>query len=400
MRILLAAALLFNAAPAYASPYRVERVAMLMRHGVRPPTKAPSMPAGIAAAPWPGWSTAPGELTRHGADAVRLLGAADRRFFARDHLLPAQGCPAAAVTVLSDSDQRTIATGDAWAQGFAPGCRIDHVHRLQDESDPLFAPIESGLVGFDPAAADAAVAGALPSGGIAALEAKVRPALQRLDDILCNMPVASGCGVGGAASGIRSAGPTGRPKLTGALDRGSTAAQILLLEYAEGKPASEVGWGRATAGDIARLGVLHATEFAVLARPLYIATRNLAPIALRLRAALAPTTNTKLTVIVGHDTNIANFGGLLDVHWQIPGFAADDPVPGGALIATVLRTPGGARFVQLTYRAQPLDAIRHLRPGMTTTVLHIPGCDPQGDGLCPAPDFDRLLAASATLVKR
>lgn len=390
------AALLAAAVPAHAETYTVERVAMLMRHGVRPPTKEPAMPAGTAAAPWPRWAVPPGELTAHGAAAVRLLGAADRRALRRAGLLDGRGCPAdGTIAILSDSDQRTIATGDAWAEGFAPGCRIDNRHRPQDEPDPIFSPIASGLVEYDPRAADAAVAAALPIGGIASLDARERPFLARLDTILCGAIVA-GCGVGGTSSGIRPASPTDRPKLTGALDRGSTAAQILLLEYAEGRPAVDVGWGRARADDIERLGELHAIEFAVLARPRYVAARNLAPIARLLRLALS-LASPKVTVIVGHDTNVANLGGLLDVHWQAPGFAADDPAPGGAIVATVLRSSRGERFVRLTYRAQSLETIRLLRARTSSETLPVPGCGSLAAGLCPLDEFLALLDTSASL---
>ncbi len=43
-------------AAAPASELRTERVVMLMRHGVRPPTKAKVTPAGMNDRPWPKWS--------------------------------------------------------------------------------------------------------------------------------------------------------------------------------------------------------------------------------------------------------------------------------------------------------------------------------------------------------
>jgi 4-phytase/acid phosphatase len=390
------------AMPAVAAPLAVERVAILMRHGVRPPTKDPSMPAGVAAEAWPTWDTKPGYLTSRGAKAVETLGRADRTVFAVDKLLPATGCPAAsAIALVSDSDQRTIATGDAWAAGFAPGCPVDNAHKPQDEPDPVFGAIEQRVVPYDSEAANAAVVAALPAGGIVAVEAKERTNLARLDAILCGTAT-SACGLAARHSGIALAKPDERPKLTGALDRGSTAAQILLLEYADGKPLPEVGWGRATPADVTALGSLHATEFAVLARPKYLAARNVAPIAQILRRALVPPTSgsSKVTVIVGHDTNIANLGGLLDMHWQVPGFAADDPAPGGAIVLSLLRDARGERFVRAVYRAQPLAAIRALTPETTSIMLDIPACGKRADHLCPAARFDRLIGEAADLVRR
>ena len=91
---------------------KLERVVMLMRHGIRPPTKATVTPPGIAAEPWPSWDAPYGHLTAHGAQAIRLLGQFDRESLAARGLLPRTGCPRA-VAVWSDTDQRTIATGRA-----------------------------------------------------------------------------------------------------------------------------------------------------------------------------------------------------------------------------------------------------------------------------------------------
>lgn len=397
-RALAAAALLLASAPAFAQALQVERVAILMRHGVRPPTKDPAMPAGSAREAWPKWGVPPGHLTERGAQAVTLAGRADRA--ALGSLVPTGTCPAVgAISLYSDSDQRTIATGDAWAAGFAPGCTIPNAHRPERETDPAFNAIEAGIVDYDPAAADAAVRAALPPGGVAAVEASERAHLDRLDAILCGHPDDT-CSITRRPSGIAPTAPHERPKLTGALDRGSTAAQILLLEYADGKPLAEVGWGRATAADIAAVGSLHATEFALLARPRYIAERNIAPLAACLRDGLKPSaTGPRVTMIVGHDTDIANLGGLLGLHWQIPGFATDDPAPGGAIVLSLLRDGKGERFVRADYRAQPLEAIRALTPEVTTVPLAIEGCGKRTDRLCPARTFDRLIGAAADRVK-
>ena len=63
---------------------------MLMRHGVRPPTKPQVTPEGTHPQPWPSWDAGYGELTGHGYDAIRLLGQWDRRNWVARGLLPAE----------------------------------------------------------------------------------------------------------------------------------------------------------------------------------------------------------------------------------------------------------------------------------------------------------------------
>jgi len=370
--------------PARAEPaLRLERAVLLMRHGVRPPTKDPAMPAGIAADPWPTWSVAPGYLTQHGADAVKALGAADRARFAS--LLGVRGCPATgAVRARSDSDQRTIATGTAWLMGIAPDCRVPNDHLPQDEPDRLFMNAGENGEPYDPARADGAVAAMLGTGGIAGAERAERATLARLDQVLCGS-ASTACGVASQPSGISPGKPDARPKLTGALDRGSTAAQILLLEYADGKPMDQVGWGRAGAADIALFSRLHAAEFAILARPLYLATTNAAPIARDILTRLKGPA--RVVALVGHDTNVASLGGMLGLHWQVPGYADDDPPPGGAILFEQLRDARGRRFIRTSFRAQDLEGLRRGDGVPAYQTMAVQGCT----ALCPLESFIRIV---------
>lgn len=364
----------------------LDRVVVVMRHGIRPPTKLQPMPAGTATDDWPTWPVAPGWLTPHGAQAVTAIAASDRDLFRATHLVPTRGCPVR-LALLADSDQRTIATAEAYARGLAPGCTITVEHLAQDVADPLFSQIDGGHAPLDPAQATAAVSAAIGPGGIARLEARMKPLLARLDGVLCGRTVPSPtCGVTRVPTAITPATVRSRPKLTGALDRASTAAQVLLLEYADGKPLRDVGWGRATAADITAFGAFHALEFAVLARPRYLAARNMAGLSLRIERWLgdaAPDAPT-IAMIAGHDTNIANLAGLLGLHWQVPGIAKDDPVPGGAILLERLTDAAGHHYVRAVYRAQSLE---ELRAGTARTpyrkILPIAGCQARGViGLC------------------
>lgn len=388
MGLVLAAMALMAAAPT--PPLKLDRAVLLMRHGLRPPTKAPPMPAGTAADPWPGWSVPPGHLTPHGAKAIAALARADRRAWRAAGLLGGRGC--ATVRLVADSDQRTIATAQAYATALQPGCPAAPEHRPEGEEDPIFTPYRPGGVTLDPAVAERAVLGAAGPGGIAALERRLRAPLARLDAILCHGAPAP-CGVQGEARGLRVAA-NARPKLSGALDRASTAAQILLLEYGDGKPAAEIGWGRARRADITRLGIFHALEFALLARPRPLAARNLAALGPLIRDALTAREGPAVTMISGHDTNVASLAGLLGVHWRIPGFAADDPSPGGAIMLERLRDRAGRAYVRAVYRSQTLRGLRAASPHALRQPLPLPGCRALGvPGLCPLRRFEALMTA-------
>ncbi|MCB0933170.1 MAG: hypothetical protein KDB71_14895 [Mycobacterium sp.] len=382
------------AAPGLADDWTVDRVVMLMRHGVRSPDVQPPLPPEVEPAAWPEWDVPAGWLTAHGADAIRLVAAADARRFAAQGVLSDTGCPApGAVALVADSLQRTIVTGDSYLSALAPTCPIVAEHAQQGIPDPLFSSYRDA--GITAAAARQAVDDALGPAGIPGLAQQARPGLDVVDRILCGTAERGGtaeprCGLTYVPTRIDIAPSGGKmPRATGALGYGATAAQVFMLEYADGKPMSEVGWGRATPDDLRTAGMLHAIEFSVVARPRPLAVANAGQIVARMVNALAG--GPPLTVLVGHDTEIANVGGLLDVHWSVPGFAADDPAPGGALVFEVLRNRNDAKMIRSFYRAQTLDQIRTLSAEDPTWVrLTPPGC---GDNpLCPLDTFTNLLS--------
>jgi 4-phytase/acid phosphatase len=147
---------------------------------------------------------------------------------------------------------------------------------------------------------------------------------------------------------------------------------------------AEVGWGRASGADIAALSTFHAEEFRLLARPRDIALPNLAGLLPALREGLR---RRGVTLVSGHDTNVANLAGALGLHWHVSGFAADDPAPGGAIVLEILRRRDGARFVRATYRAQALDQIRRGGTGVIHQPMRIEGCA----ALCPLANVEALL---------
>ena len=62
-----------TAIPVLAAPV-LERVVLVSRHGVRPPTRSNAELAAYSEAPWPQWPVEPGVLTPHGAEALIRMG--------------------------------------------------------------------------------------------------------------------------------------------------------------------------------------------------------------------------------------------------------------------------------------------------------------------------------------
>lgn len=407
-RLILLAALVGAAAltarPALAAPrvdaardLRVERVVMLFRHGVRTPLPGEAAES-LAAQPWPIWSSPPSHLTAHGREAMRRLGVYDRALFAREGLLPSHGCPPPkAVEIWTNTAERTISSGEALAEGLAPGCSLKAGHFASDAKDPLFQPYEAGAVTLDPQVAVGAIKAA--TGGADRLIQPYGQALATLETILgCGpAPKAPTCDLLHQPGDIRISGDAKGVDLIGPINPAGGTAEFLLMQYAEGMPPDQVGWGRASAARLAQVSRLHALMFDVYARPRYMAARLAGPLARRVLQRLTARSEPRLVMMVGHDDNIAALASLVGVHFQVPGYGYDDPPMGGALVLERLadrRT--GTRYVKVSYQAQTLEQLRALTPftGRTrpwTEALPLRDCLHRGARLCRLEDFAVLL---------
>jgi 4-phytase/acid phosphatase len=100
-----------------------------------------------------------------------------------------------------------------------------------------------------------------------------------------------------------------------------------------------------------------------------------------------------LAILAGHDTNLSNLSGMLDLSWRIPGQAPNDTPPESALVFSLWREGFGGWFVKLEFVAASLDQMRRLEsltldsPPARVPVA-IPACgSPRADGGCPLPAF-------------
>ena len=382
-------------AAAAAPELKVERVVMLMRHGIRPPTKLQPIATKYSPLPWPKWPVDPGKLTPRGAKGVELIAASDRAYFISVGLLPATGCPASGqVTIRASHVPRAFKTARAWTNGLAPGCPMRIEHPAPKAPDPLFHILDPQPAWFDGHRAYEAALAQPPPGGLPTKVRKLAPEVRRIGAILgCAPPQ---CGLETDPTKLVER-PHGRPKLDGPLDAASTAGESFLMEYAEGMPMSDVGWGRATREEIERLLAFNTIKFKYEDRPTFIARAAAGPLAKAILQALSSPTASPITLLAGHDTNIADLGGLLDMHWRVRSYSRDAIPPGSAIGFELLSNGRGKRFVRAFYRSQTMDQLRNLEPLSADNppyrnYLDIPGCgradQPRG---CDLANFTRMM---------
>ncbi|WP_334184427.1 histidine-type phosphatase [Novosphingobium sp.] len=372
-----------SAAPK-AADLTVERVVILMRHGVRPSTKFPATPEGTTREAWPAWSTPAGDLTPHGAEGIRRLAAYDREVLAIQGLLRATGCAApGTISAWSSGSSRAIKTGLAFIETLQPGCKVALDHPAGEDDEDQFHPSASEAA-MDGDRALAASQAQFPASGLQGVIAARKVDFATLERIV-GVPVDT-------ASTLKAT-PGDKPDLKGGLSFGSTAGQTILLQYLEGMPMEQVGWGRTSKADIRAILRFHPIKFQYETRPAYVAQRLAAPIVTRIVDALSGQGG-RLTLLFGHDTNIAALGGFYDLHWTMADYPRDDIAPGGAIGFELVRDSAGRRYVRVFQQAQSMDQLRGLAPLNQATppsrsYLTLPGCGARGKP-CDLETFEKL----------
>jgi 4-phytase/acid phosphatase len=393
-------------------------VVIVSRHGVRSPTGRADQINSYSRQPWPVWSVPPGYLTEHGAKLMTLFGRYDRELFAAEGLLVADGCADAnAIRIIADSDQRTRETGKALAAGLAPGCDVAVTALPEATHDPLFHPLQAGVGNPDKLVATAAVEGRIGANPKQLVEA-YRPQLESLENVLMGDGSDQKCqkskspavqSLFDVPASIAPGKGDHAVELSMPLSLASTMAEDLLLEYAEGMDACNVGWGHVDKVRLSELMQLHEAHEDLAQRTQYVARAQssnlLQPILDSMTQAAGGkafaksliAANDKVLILVGHDTNIANIAGALGISWVIDG-RRDDTPPGGALEFELWKDGAGQYSVRLFYTAQTLDQMRNATPlspqnPPERVPVFIPSCS-RADFSCDWQSFDTAMTTA------
>lgn len=398
---LICSLVLVTAALAQEPGGKLKMAVIVTRHGVRPPlSKDTSSP--YARDLWPSlteWGTrCPGDLTPTGYNLARLMG---RYYSSHYRGLPHNSCP----YIYADNEERTMGTAEGVAQGLAagfPGCslKVNFDSTLKDPkptdpcespylTDDLFHPLHKFQSQVDQQQIQSIVDDLKQRAP--ALRTKYAEQLMSLQNVVicCDASVCAPlkeCTLltlpDKFEPGDKSEpGNDGKPKpddgkfkWTGPFSVGSTATENFLLEYANGMPCNIVGWRRVTfdytspdcdppAGEVFKqMQIIHTVYFEQVNRPLYLAKiqgSNLAnQILLQLRAGVEGTATSPLVIYAGHDTNLANIAGMLNLNWSLKDLPENDTPPAGALVFELYERGPRDFYVEIRYLHATMTQMR------------------------------------------
>jgi 4-phytase / acid phosphatase len=373
-------------------------VVIVCRHGLRPPLWTDTRLNQYSSQPWPKWGVPTGNLTDHGRTLIRLLGAYERAQFTKAGLFSPKACEDAhRIYIWTDTDDRTIATGKALVEGMMPHCNLPVQSLAPGTADPIFSPVKAGIGHPDRYMAASAISGRI-GGHPEALAQAYRSALEIMDQVLLGCKHGPNCPPPGKTSllDLPAAVVVGQgdhaAELSGPLPIASALAQDLLLEYANGMQGKDLGWGRLNETNLRQILALHIVYSDLARRTPYIGRMQASnmlshilksieqAVSGRLVAGALGKPGDRLLVLVGHDGNLSNISGTLDLSWLLPGDLPNDTPPGGALIFNLWRRPAvGDYFVTTYYMAQTPEQLRKALPltldsPPAIAPVFVPGC--------------------------
>ncbi|MES3096001.1 histidine-type phosphatase [Sphingomonas aerolata] len=394
-------------APAQTPPPRedkLERVVIVMRHGVRSAMSSPEELGRYSRRAWPRFAVPAGHLTANGATLVTMLGGWYAAHYRQLDLLGASDC---AVYYWANHTQRTEATATALAAGLTPGCAAP-IHQSAAAPDPLFEAPQTPLAPLDTPRMLAAIS-ARVDGDLAAWDARQTPGRDRFEALMLQCRRIP-CSTTERSRVQRRLGDTptamridhGKPDLTSPSLQVAGIAESLVMAYADG--LAFPGWSGIDAATIGKALTVHGAGINLRTRTPEVGRQTSSYLAMRLLATLQRGAGAtaladpigdaeKIVVVSGHDGTVTMLAGLLGLDWTLRDYGAGEAAPGGGLVFELWRRGAtGKSVVRVRYVAQGLDQMRYRIPLSAqtppeTVAIPVPGC---GDP-CPLPRFTRYV---------
>ena len=394
---------------------QLKQVIIFGRHGVRTPVLSNSSLNTFSALPFPDFAVSGlAVLTPNGGRNETLLGGYFRSRLTQEGLLTGNdAADAAFVYFRANGTPLIVGTAQAFAAGMLPAVNATINSYAPPANDPLFNPLDAGVATLDYKKAVAAVNGRLGDNP-QSLATAFAPELALTRSLLFNYPVGQTPVPATPAGKIDvttipisvAVGNSSLPIDLGGLTTLSYAIDPFVMEYADGLPASQVGWGQLTSGSILQAFRLYNLLLDLEFRTPYLAgvqSSNVASHVMRTLVQAATgnampgalgTPATKVIVLVASNTNITGLAALLRLDWLLPGYQADVAAPGGALVFELRQSLStGEYLVRASYITQTMDQLRNLTvltldaPPAIAPVF-IPGCSVRNATFdCPLDKF-------------
>ncbi len=380
--------------------YQLQQVLMMSRHNLRAPlANNGSVLEQSTPNKWPEWDVPGGQLTTKGGVLAVYMGHYMREWLAEQGMVKSGECPPPdTVYAYANSLQRTVATAQFFITGAFPGCDIPvHHQEKMGTMDPTFNPVITD---------DSA---AFSEQAVAAMEKELSK-LQLTDSYklleqIVNYKDSPACKEKQQCSLVDgkntfSAKYQQEPGVSGPLKVGNSLVDAFTLQYYEGFPMDQVAWGEIKSDQQWKVlsKLKNGYQDSLFTSP--EVARNVAkPLVSYIDKALVTerTSAPKITVLVGHDSNIASLLTALDFKpYQLHDQNERTPIGGKIVFQRWHDSKANRDLMKIEYVYQSAEQLRNadaltLQAPAQRVTLELSGCPIDANGFCPMDKFDRVL---------
>ncbi|HAJ4608267.1 bifunctional glucose-1-phosphatase/inositol phosphatase [Escherichia coli] len=380
--------------------YQLQQVLMMSRHNLRAPlANNGSVLEQSTPNKWPEWDVPGGQLTTKGGVLEVYMGHYMREWLAEQGMVKSGECPPPyTVYVYANSLQRTVATAQFFITGAFPGCDIPvHHQEKMGTMDPTFNPVIT-----DDSAAFSEQAVAAMEKELSKLQ--LTDSYQLLEKIV-NYKDSPACKEKQQCSLVDgkntfSAKYQQEPGVSGPLKVGNSLVDAFTLQYYEGFPMDQVAWGEIKSDQQWKVlsKLKNGYQDSLFTSP--EVARNVAkPLVSYIDKALVTdrTSAPKITVLVGHDSNIASLLTALDFKpYQLHDQNERTPIGGKIVFQRWHDSKANRDLMKIEYVYQSAEQLRNadaltLQAPAQRVTLELSGCPIDADGFCPMDKFDSVL---------
>lgn len=378
--------------------YQLQQVLMMSRHNLRAPlANNGSVLEQSTPNKWPEWDVPGGQLTTKGGVLEVYMGHYMREWLAEQGMVKSGECPPP-YTVYANSLQRTVATAQFFITGAFPGCDIPvHHQEKMGTMDPTFNPVIT-----DDSAAFSEQAVAAMEKELSKLQ--LTDSYQLLEKIV-NYKDSPACKEKQQCSLVDgkntfSAKYQQEPGVSGPLKVGNSLVDAFTLQYYEGFPMDQVAWGEIKSDQQWKVlsKLKNGYQDSLFTSP--EVARNVAkPLVSYIDKALVTdrTSAPKITVLVGHDSNIASLLTALDFKpYQLHDQNERTPIGGKIVFQRWHDSKANRDLMKIEYVYQSAEQLRNadaltLQAPAQRVTLELSGCPIDANGFCPMDKFDSVL---------
>lgn len=382
----------------------LEKVVVLSRHGIRAPEEDETKESldKFTPYPWADWDVDVGHLTKKGAELETYFGQYLKEYFTRAGLLNAQECADGKnILVYSNSVQRTIATSEALIAGTFPDCNVKLKHHEKiGKTDPAFSvEVRTDDKDFKKQI--------LSSVDLEKINDKLEANYELLAKLI-NFNRSEECLENKDCEFFEDDGKLRiekdkKPSIKASdMRTAKNLVNALMLEYYEGVPLSKIAANNIdTKEEWEKINEIKDEYFKALRGNPLVATHIALPLLNVIKQNLD--NNNKITVLVGHDSNIVSVLSALGVkEYDLPEQYEQTPIGGKVMFEVWKDNKTQEHKLKTQYVYQSSEQLRQgekltLSSPPKHVVLEMEHCKADKYGLCSYQEFVAILDNIAKL---